>query len=90
MRGCWEPASARPADPGAAAAGRAEGRAEDSSVRLRDFVPVELRRDHRIVAVAHDPGDRRAEPEPADVVSAASSAAERAPLRPTLFGDQET
>ena len=89
MRGCWEPAAARSADAPPASGGRAVETATEPSVRLRDFVPVELRRDHRIVVVARNPGDQRADPEPDEVVSAATAATERLPVGPTLFGDQE-
>ena len=50
LRGCWERAAARtePAPPTTAAPSAIPGRG-DPATRLRDFVPVELRRDHRIV-----------------------------------------
>jgi hypothetical protein len=103
MRGCWEPAAARPVQ--SPADGRpVEGPApgvggdrrhrrtdepaaawpDDEPVRLRDFVPVELRRDHRIVVRA---SDRRAGPPepPAEAAVSEANAAPRAVSLPAAL-----
>ena len=93
LRGCWEPATARtvevPAAEAAAVTSAAARRSVDPSSRLRDFVPVELRRDQRIVVVPREP----VESEPASVAappaSAVVAAAERWPAGLTLFGERE-
>ena len=93
MRGCWEPGSERPftAAPAenadAARVTTAPGNWEPA-VRLRDFVPVELRRDHRIVVVVTDPDARRDERTPERLaVSAPPPEGEQGGL--TLFGEPE-
>lgn len=93
MRGCWEPgpAHALGAHTASAAAENDLGpvdRATERSARLRDFVPVELRRDHRIVVVATDPARLRQEVAPVQVV-AATVTADHESSGMTLFGDVE-
>ena len=95
LRGCWEPGAARPADAPTGAAHADDGEARDPeterSTRLRDFVPVELQRDHRIVVVAADPPQVRREVEPVQVIAAAAVAVSAEPGSSglTLFGDGE-
>lgn len=90
LRGCWEPAAARPNEmPAAQVAAAASTRLTDPSSRLRDFVPVELQRDHRIIVSATDAA--RAEPDRAEVPAVAGfvSTADPEPLGLTLFGERE-
>jgi hypothetical protein len=94
LRGCWEPGPARPleAPPAAAHADDDEpvDRATERSTRLRDFVPVELRRDHRIVVVAADPAQARQDIEAVPVGGAAVTvSAGPGSSGLTLFGDGE-
>jgi hypothetical protein len=89
MRGCWAPAAARPfesapvADPEKPA-----DRTSDPAIRLRDFVPVDLLRDRRIVVVPRQPGDERDLPDPAPMPQGAV-AAEQRPEGLTLFGEAD-
>jgi hypothetical protein len=91
LRGCWEPAAARSAEPVGAAveAAAASRRTEDPSSRLRDFVPVELRRDHRIVVGAT--GDSREDRVAVEMSAPALVTAlpDRDPAGLTLFGERE-
>jgi len=90
MRGCWAPAAARPvaiADPPAA-----PPRSSDPAARLRDFVPVELLRDRRIVVAPARPRDEEAvAPELPDPESlpALTTLADRVSGGLTLFGEVE-
>ena len=93
MRGCWEPGAARPPEAPTVAASADDlgpvDRSTERSARLRDFVPVELRRDHRIVVVAADSGAVREEVQPVPAVAAMAATAETGSSGLTLFGDGE-
>jgi hypothetical protein len=94
LRGCWEPGAARPLEAPTVAAHADDGGppdpATERSTRLRDFVPVELRRDHRIVVVAADPAAVRQDIEALPVgATAVPIAAEPGSSGMTLFGDGE-
>ncbi|MGH3381074.1 MAG: hypothetical protein ACRDP6_40710 [Actinoallomurus sp.] len=78
LRGCWERAAARVSEAPAKSAATATSAAADPGTRLRDFVPVELRRDRRIVV-----GGRRDEHEAAiDDVATGATAATRSGRSP--------
>ncbi|MBI3744998.1 MAG: hypothetical protein HY264_00430 [Chloroflexi bacterium] len=99
MRGCWEPAADHAAEsPGPAAPAPAAPRpTANPSLRLRDFVPVELQRDYRIVlredhrrpAEADSGGATDAGADEAVAVRAIVATGERPGRSLTLFGEAE-
>jgi hypothetical protein len=97
MRGCWEPRADRALEPGAAQEPSRLGRA--GAPRVRDFVPVELRREPTAGATG-SPGaagssgapridDARATAAATDALEppAMNAAADRWAGRVTLFGE---
>lgn len=90
LRGCWAPAAPRALEAVQASAPtelpspRDPGR--EAAVRLRDFVPVELLRDRRIVVVAPQADGDRNQPD-VDPLPQVTAQIDQASSGLTLFGE---